>query len=164
MVPLRPPTRLSFPRASTCEENAQPPIVTARHVERRLLVLAPPPPCPTADGSPISAGRALLGCAAAAAAAEFASGELDARLPISAGSPDASATARAAVATALLKEHMGVLLSELHRRLKAKYGNHDDVRKALASMGGGEQATRELRLLTKLSEHLTDGEQARAHT
>ncbi|KAL3930141.1 MAG: hypothetical protein SGPRY_001667 [Prymnesium sp.] len=58
----------------------------------------------------------------------------------------------------LLHEHMPALLSHLHSRLKCKFSG--DASKALAAAGGGEAATRELKLFTRLSSHVSSAEQA----
>lgn len=58
----------------------------------------------------------------------------------------------------LLHEHMPALLSHLHSRLKCKFAG--DASKALAAAGGGEAATRELKLFTRLSSHVSSAEQA----
>ena len=64
----------------------------------------------------------------------------------------------AAMAEELLLAHMPRLLEDLHRRLKGKFGG--DAVKALAAAGGGDQATRELRLFTRLTGHVKSPEQA----
>ena len=66
--------------------------------------------------------------------------------------------AAAATAERLLREHMHDLLSQLNARLRSKFGGN--TAKALAAAGGGAQATRELRLFTRLSRFVENAEQA----
>jgi U3 small nucleolar RNA-associated protein 20 len=87
----------------------------------------------------------------AAAAADAAAADADA--------PAEPTSAPQAAASELLHAHMDTLLSQLLQRIRAKFGG--DATKALtATAMVGDQATRELRLLTRLSGFVTSAEQA----
>ena len=76
-----------------------------------------------------------------------------------ADAPAEPPSAPQAAASELLHAHMDTLLSQLLQRIRAKFGG--DATKALtASAMVGDQATRELRLLTRLSGFVTSAEQA----
>ena len=69
----------------------------------------------------------------------------------------------AKLAEEMLHAHIKELLGALNQRLRGKFGGQDAA-KALQAAGGGRQATRELRLLTRLSGHIDEPEQVRARS
>ena len=128
-----------------------------------LLDHATPPPVPadgvvaSTDHVTITQGDAVL---AADDAPPSAADHLAAPL-VSAEDEEAQyqrGVASAKAAEALLHAHMDELLAALNVRLRGKFGG--DAAKALAKAGGGRQATRELRLFTRLSSHISDPAQA----
>ena len=70
---------------------------------------------------------------------------------------------QAKLAEEMLHAHIKELLGALNQRLRGKFGGQDAA-KALQAAGGGRQATRELRLLTRLSGHIDEPEQVRARS
>jgi len=88
--------------------------------------------------------------------------QLDAARAADAAAADAPAeppSAAQAAASELLHAHMDTLLSQLLQRVRAKFGGDATTALTAAAMAG-EQATRELRLLTRLSGFVTSAEQA----
>ena len=69
----------------------------------------------------------------------------------------------AKLAEEMLHAHIKELLGALNQRLRGKFGGQDAA-KALQAAGGGRQATRELRLLTRLSGHIDEPEQVRSRS
>ena len=70
---------------------------------------------------------------------------------------------QAKLAEEMLHAHIKELLGALNQRLRGKFGGQDAA-KALQAAGGGRQATRELRLLTRLSGHIDEPEQVRSRS
>ena len=70
---------------------------------------------------------------------------------------------QARLAEEMLHAHIKELLGALNQRLRGKFGGQDAA-KALQAAGGGRQATRELRLLTRLSGHIDEPEQVRSRS
>ena len=70
---------------------------------------------------------------------------------------------QAKLAEEMLHAHIKELLGALNQRLRGKFGGQDAA-KALQAAGGGRQATRELRLLTRLSGHIDELEQVRSRS
>lgn len=115
--------------------------------------------CGTATDPLAPAIASTTATAATASSAKSYAVRVSGAVPEAESPPDASAEAAAVAAEALLLAHMPQLLEQLHTRLNFKFGGTDAAR-ALAGAGAGESATRELRLLAKLSPYVTSAQQA----